>query len=184
MGRTLTPAVDATLAEGQVRMLLFVEMDFSTGYLRVNNSAVTFPWAGYDWLGVGRLGAIDAIKEGAGLEAHGLTFRISGVPAENVAVAFGTQYQGRPCRVWMAPLTADHGVLADPVLVFSGRLDTMDFDLGDTATITVAAESRLAAWDRPNTRRYNAEDQHIDYPDDMGFEFVPGLVDKQIVWGY
>ena len=183
MSRDITTGVDAALADSQVRLLLFVEMDFSTGFLRVNNSGVTFPWNGYDWLGVGRLGSIDPIKEGAGLEANGLAFRISGVPTANIALALGTYYQGRSCKVWAAPLTAEHAVIADPVLVFWGRLDTMDIELGETATITVNAESRLADWDRPRVRRYNQEDQQIDYPDDLGFEFVPGLVDKQIVWG-
>lgn len=183
MTRTLTPAVDTALAAGHVPLIVFVELDFPSQFLRLNNSAVNFAWNGHDWLGVGRLGSIDPIKEGAGLEANGLAFRISGVPLENIALALGTQYQGRSCRVWMAPLTAAHAVIPDPVLVFWGRLDTMDIELGETATITVTAESRLADWDRPRVRRYNAEDQHIDYPDDMGFEFVPGLVDKQIVWG-
>ena len=182
-GRTLTPAVDAALAAGHVAMLLFVEMDFPSAFLRVNNSSVDFSWNSYEWLGVGRLGSIDPIQEGAGLEAHGLGFRISGVPQANIALALGQQYQGRSCKVWLAPLDASHAVLADPVLVFWGRMDTMDIELGGTATISVTAESRLADWDRPRVRRYNHEDQQIDFPGDKGFEFVPGLVDKQLVWG-
>ena len=51
------------------------------------------------------------------------------------------------------------------------------------ATISVSAESRLAAWDRPNVRRYNHEDQQIDYPGDKFFEFVPQMVDRLLVWG-
>ncbi|MEY2653658.1 MAG: hypothetical protein RLZZ524_686 [Pseudomonadota bacterium] len=183
MSRSLTGAADTAIASGNVPALILIEMDFSSGFLRVNNSAVDITWNSYEWLGVGQLGSIDTIKEGAGLEAHGLSFRISGVPQANVAVALTQDYQGRDCRVYLAPLTAAHAVIVDPVLVWSGRLDTMDINLGKTATITVAAESRLADWDRPRVRRYNQEDQQIDYPDDLGFEFVPQMVDKQIVWG-
>ena len=112
------------------------------------------------------------------------TFRATIAGAEaNVAVALGQVYQGRSCRLWMAPLTADHAVIDDPALVFWGRMDTMDIELGDTATITVAAESRLAAWDRPRVRRFNHEDQQIDHPGDQFFEFVPQMVDRQLVWG-
>ena len=60
----------------------------------------------------------------------------------------------------------------------------MDIDVGATATITVNAESRLADWDRPRVRRYNHEDQQIDYPGDMGFEFVPQMATKELRWGY
>jgi len=63
-------------------------------------------------------------------------------------------------------------------------MDTMDVELGTTASITVAAESRLADWDRPRVRRYNAADQNISYPSDKGFEFVPQMVEKSIRWGY
>lgn len=182
--RALTPSVDSALAAGHVPLLVFVLMDFPSGILRMNNSAVTIAWGGADWIGVGRLGGIGAVEEGATLEARGLKFSISGIPRDNIAVAFGQAYQGRDCKAWAAPLTAAHAVIADPVLVFHGRMDTMDIDLGETATITVSAESRLADWDRPRVRRYNHEDQQIDYPGDKGFEFVPQMVEKELRWGY
>jgi len=184
MARTLTSATESALASSQVRALMFVLMDFPSGFLRVNNSAQSFSWSGFDWLGVGRLGSIDAVSEGIGLESRGLSFRISGVPQENVAVALGQQYQGRDCKVWLAPLSESYAIIADPVLVFHGRMDVMDIELGETATITVTAESRLADWDRPRVRRYNHEDQQIDYPGDKGFEFVAQMAEKELKWGY
>jgi hypothetical protein len=184
MARTLTTATENALAASQVRALMFVLMDFPSGYLRVNNSAITFTWDGASWLGVGNLGSIDAVSEGIGLDARGLAFRISGVPAANIAIALGQQYQGRDCKVWLAPLSEAHAIIADPVLVFHGRMDVMDIELGETATITVTAESRLADWDRPRIRRFNHEDQQIDWPADKGFEFVPQMAEKELRWGY
>lgn len=183
MSRSLTEDTAAALASGHVPMVVFVLMDFPSGILRVNNSGITLTWDSQSWLGVGRLGSIEAVREGATLEALGLAFTISGVPAEHIAVALGSQYQGRACKLWAAPLTTDHAVITDPVLVFHGRLDTMDIELGETATITVSAESRLADWDRPRVRRYNTEDQSIDYPADKGFEFVPQMVERELLWG-
>lgn len=184
MSRDITTAADNALSAGHVPMIVLVEMDFPTGFLRLNNSGVSFDWGGYTWLGVGRLGSIDAIREGADLQARGLAFRMTGIDPAHVAVALGTQYQGRSCKVWVAPLTAAHALVADPLLIFWGRLDTMEIVLEATATITVSAESRLADWDRPRTRRYNQEDQHLDYPDDVGFAFVPQMVEKELRWGY
>ncbi len=185
MSRAVTPAVEAALEAGNVPAIVMVEMDFPSGFLRVNNSPVTFAWNGYDWLGLGDLGGIDAISEGASLESRGLAFRLSGVPPANVSIAMGQQYQGRSCKVWYAPLdAATHAVLADPVLSFHGRLDVMSIELGETATITVTAESRLADWARPRVRRYNHDDQQIDFPGDNGFEFVTSVVDKELRWGW
>lgn len=183
MSRILTPAVEAAFEAGHVRAVLLVSMEFDSGTLRLNNSPVALSWDGHAWLGAGTLGSIEPVKEAADLSAQGLAFRMSGVPTDTVASALGAHYQGRACRLWLAPLDAGHQVLADPVLVFAGRMDTMDIELGSTATITVTAESLLADWDRPRVRRYNAEDQRLYYPNDKGFEFVPSLVEKQIVWG-
>jgi hypothetical protein len=182
--RAITTASANALAASQVAAVVFVEMDFPGGFLRVNNSDQSITWNTYTWLGVGRVGSIDVISEGMSLESRGMRFGISGVDPSNIALALGQQYQGRSCKVWLAPLNPDYSVVADPILVFSGRMDTMDIDLGTTATITVSAESRLADWDRPRVRRYNAADQAITDPADKGLEFVPQMVEKNLRWGY
>ncbi|MBU0752360.1 MAG: hypothetical protein KJ787_13890 [Gammaproteobacteria bacterium] len=185
MSRGLTSAAESAVTAAHATAIVLVEMDFPDGFVRVNNSPVTYAWNGYDWLGLGSLGSMDAINEGAALEARGISFRISGVPAANIARALGQQYQGRACKVWAAPLDpTSHAMIADPVLVFWGRMDVMSIDLGDTASITVSAESRLADWGRPRIRRFNHEDQQIDYPGDLGFEFVTSMVDKELRWGW
>jgi hypothetical protein len=182
--RPITGTSSTALAQSQVRAVVFVEMDFPDGFLRMNNSAQDMAWGGYTWLGIGRVGSIDPIGEGMTLEARGLRFSISGVQPDHIALALGQQYQGRSCKVWFAPLDESYTVLPDPVLIFNGRMDVMDIDMGTTATITVSAESRLADWDRPRVRRYNAADQAITDSADKGFEFVPQMVEKNLRWGY
>lgn len=184
MPRTLTTAADNALQSPNLAALFFVEFDFTSGFLRLNNSGVHITWASSLWYGVGRLGAIDAVQEGAELEARTVNFRITGIDPANISRAMGEHYQGRPVKMWLAPLDANHRVVADPVLCFHGLMDTMDIDLGQVASITASATSRLAAWDRAKVRRYNSEDQAIDYPADKGFEFVPQLVEKELRWGY
>ena len=63
-------------------------------------------------------------------------------------------------------------------------MDTMGIeDTGDTANISLTAESRLIDLERSRERRYTSEDQKIDYPNDKGLEFIADLQDKEIVWG-
>lgn len=184
MPRDLTPAAQDALAAGRVQGVAFVEMDFASGFLRANNSAVTLPWAGFDWIGLGRVGGIEPVGEGMTLEARSLRFTLTGVDPANIAIALGEQYQGRSVKVWFAPLTDQHAVVLDPLLLFSGRMDTMDIELGATGTITVSAESRLADWDRPRVRRYNSADQAQTDASDKGFDFVPQMAEKNLRWGY
>ena len=183
MSRTLTSPVSAALDADNVPALILVYLDFPDGALRCCNAGYTFNWDGYDWLGLGALGQIDLIEEGAALQMYGVSMTLSGIPTENIQRALGQYYQGRDCKVWLAPLNDDYTILADPLLAFSGRMDTMDISLGATASIRMTGESRLTDWEIPRIRRFNDEDQKSEYPTDRGFEFVAAMVEKNLVWG-
>ena len=63
-------------------------------------------------------------------------------------------------------------------------MDIMKIDEGaESANITLNLENRLIALDRAKNRRYTHEDQQERFSGDLGFEFVPDLQDKQIIWG-
>jgi hypothetical protein len=53
----------------------------------------------------------------------------------------------------------------------------------DTCTIELKLENRLVALERAITRRYTEEDQKNLFAGDKGFDFIPDLQDKQLVWG-
>lgn len=183
MARPTTGAVSTALTADHVPLLVFVEMDFVGGFVRVCNAAYTFQWNSLSWIGLGNLGGIEAITEDVSQEAHGLGFSLSGIPAEYISIALAENYKGRSVKVWIAPLSSEFTVIADPVLVFTGRMDTMDIELGETATISVNAESRHIDQDRARIRRYTDADQQAEYPGDLGFEFVNQAASKEIVWG-
>lgn len=181
MTRTISSATETALSDGQVRPVYLVRMAFDSTVL-VNSSPYTITYNSEDYLGVGTLGAIEAIQEGAEMQAYGVKFTISGIPSEYISIALGEHYQGNDVKVYLALLDEDHALI-DAVLIWNGRMDTMDIDMGDTATITVTAESYLADWDRPRIRRYNDADQQQEYPGDKGLEFVEQMVEKTILWG-
>lgn len=183
MSRTVTTAVSNALAAEVVPCLLLVELDWPSGFVRVNNSAVTFSWAGETWLGLENLGSVDVITENADMEMSGVTLTLTGIPPDMISRVLGEHYQGRDCKIWMAPLSADYAVLADPVLVFPGRIDAAVISLGDTASIKITAENKMADWERARVRRYTHEDQIAEYPTDKGLEFVPQMVEKVLIWG-
>ena len=184
MSRGISGAMQSAASAGHVPMLVLVELDFASGFVRLNNSAQSFTHDGNNYIGLGYLSSIDVINEGATLEARGLSMRLSGVDSDFIAIALGEDYQGRSCKVWIALLSDTFQIITSPVLAFWGRMDTMDVMLGEESAITLNAESRLADWDRSRTRRFNHEDQQIDYPGDKGFEFVPQMVEKELRWGY
>lgn len=180
--RPMDAGTAAAVIAGHVPYIFFVRLDFSQP-LCVCSAAYNVFWYGIEWTGLGNLGGMEPLQEQAGLEAIGVRLTLSGVPSEMIALTLGEQYQGKPCQIWFAPLREDLRLLVDPVRLFYGRMDTMNVEVGDTATITVSAESRMATWDRARVRRYNNEDQQSRYPGDKGFEFVPQMVEKNLQWG-
>lgn len=184
MSRDLTSGLETATLNPVVRPILLVELDFPSGFVRVWSGYGELSWDGKTWQGVGTLGGVSAVEETDAMKATGVTFRLSGVPLEYVAIALGEHYQGRPAKLWFATLGDNGTITADPFLLFSGRMDVFeDEDSGETATLYLSAESRLIDLERPRERRFTDQDQKSLYPSDKGLEFVAGLQDKKINWG-
>lgn len=182
-GRSITAAMEAALAANHVRLCLLAELSFDSGTLYATNLPYSLDWNGHTWLGLGKLGGIDAVQEGEEIQAYGLALTLSGVESAHVSIALGEQYQGRRVKVYLGLFDDNYAILADPVLVFRGRMDHMELEQGATFTIRVNCEGRLADFERARVRRYNHEDQIAVYPDDRGFEFVPQMIEKPLNWG-
>ncbi|MGA8109355.1 MAG: hypothetical protein WB974_07955, partial [Acidobacteriaceae bacterium] len=71
-----------------------------------------------------------------------------------------------------------------PYLIFSGTVDKPTVEIsGKTMSITLALENKLVNLQRACQRRYTAADQHLAYPDDIGFNWVEILNDIALRWG-
>lgn len=181
--RSLTTAAKNAFNQLNFPSLVLVELDFADGFVRLCNAGYSVAWNGYNWLGIGNLGSIEAISEGVALQMYGCRLTLSGIPPEMISEAFSQTYQGRGATIYLAPLNDDFTFIADPVVVFKGRMDTMDILIGTTATVTVSIESRLVDWERPRIRRFNDADQRSEYPNDRGFRYVDQMVSKDLKWG-
>jgi hypothetical protein len=62
-------------------------------------------------------------------------------------------------------------------------MDTPEISEGDTCTIRLNTEGRLADFERARVRRYNGEDQALVDVTDRGLDYVPQMVEKQLNWG-
>lgn len=183
MPRDLSPfALEASKAQ-VVRPVLLARMDFASGLVRVTDAPADISVSGETYLGLGRLGSVSAVQEGTELQAYALQLTLSGIPPELISLALLDSYQGRDVRLFLLLLDDAHQPAGSPLLLFRGRMDTLDIALGDQATISLTAQNRLADWERPRLSRYTHEDQKVAYPDDKGFEFIAQMAEKTIYWG-
>ena len=136
------------------------------------------------YTGLGDLLSISEIKETSDVSATGINVALTGVKSSLIAVAKNHEYQGRELTVRLGAFDDSGSLIADPVIIFSGFMDTMTIsEAGEYSTITISVENKLVAFERSRVRRYTAEDQKIDHPTDKGFEYVTAIVEKEILWG-
>jgi hypothetical protein len=183
MSRGLTVAAQTAVSGEAVVRTMAIELDFPSGFARWNASPADITIAGNTFSGVGALGSISAAEEGVELRAYGITVTLTGIPRDAIALALGQEYQGRAATVWDVPLdSATWQTVADPVVIFRGRMDQMDISLGETGAVSMKLENRLTDWERPKILRYTDQDQRARDPNDGSFRFVAASTDKEIVW--
>jgi hypothetical protein len=167
-----------------VRPITLVQCAFDSGDLNLWSGIGNLTVDSVEYVGAGTLLQIGEIAESAELQANGLTVALSGITEPLISKARDEDYQGRELKVLLGAIDSEGDVTANPVILFSGFMDTMVINDGaETATIQITVENRLIEFERTRGRRYTAEDQKIDYPDDKGLEFVAEMQEKEIIWG-
>ena len=183
MARGLSSLVKAAAEAGEVRPVLLLDLQFSTP-LYLWTGIGNLAWNGQTWLGMGDLLGIGTIEETGAVEAPGIAVRLNALDSALISAALAEDVQGRPMTLWLGFMDANGALIDSPVGPFKYRMDVFDIDDDpDRPSITLTAENELAALKRPNERRRTHQDQQIDYPGDLGLEFVPSIQNKELKWG-
>lgn len=182
--RTIATAVRTSLEAANVIPVMFVSLDFASGLVNVHSGVGSISFGSLTFLGLGTLGSVKQIDEGSELQAYGVEMRLRGIPNNLISAALTEHYQGRDAKIWLGTLSPSYALLDTPSIVFAGRMDNMQIQLGpETSEIALSVENRLVDWDRPRIRRYNNADQQAEYPGDLIFEFAEQMVNKTLFWG-
>lgn len=182
MSRDLDSALVTEITAPRLRPIFMAEFLFDGGDVRFWNGLGELTYGGNVYTGAGNLLGISEYEETQKLEAIGLTFTLSGISSSILEVALDEPYQGRVCNLYFAAIDSAGSLIA-PYLTFSGLMDVMEItEAGETCSISVSAESKMIIITRNKEKRYTDEDQKNDYPNDLGFQFVTQLQDKEVIW--
>lgn len=183
MARDLTSGMSTQVAAATSEPILLFEGVFASGTVRFWTGIGNLSWNGQTWTGSGDLIGLSPMTETVEVRANGLTVSLPGIPSTLVSLILGDARSGRAGTVYLAFLSGG-SIVADPTPAWIGRLDVPTIeDAGDTSTISISYESELIDLERTRERRYTPEDQAIEYPGDLGFDFVASLQDAEITWG-
>jgi hypothetical protein len=179
--RAITSSAAAVLQGRTVPMAVLVDMTLSAP-LRLTTWHRPLTWAGATYLAAGALGQIDASEETTE-QARPLRFTLTGLPSATVSLVLSEPVQGRAVSVYVAIFDPDTHQVLDAALEWQGAIDTMQIsEDGQTAVVTVAAESAGLDLLRAAPVRYTDLDQQRLFPGDLGLQYVIGQADKTLVW--
>ena len=188
MSRDITTAFNDALTERVVKPLLAVKLDFSDGILRMWNGygdlTMTVDGSSQTFTGGGDLMGVSQIEESSMLQMSGVTLTLSGIKSSLIATALSANYTNRDGAIYLGLINTAGNIVSDSYTLFKGKMDVLNISEGEETTmIQIKLENRLITFEKPANRMYTLEDQKVDYPNDLGFEFIPDLQDKEIIWG-
>ena len=180
---TLTAGQQLELEKPVTRIAYFVEFFFLSATSRVCSSGQTVTWGGYDWLGLGALGAISPINESQGTAASSITFTLNVAQLEWLSIATGntSEYRGRDAKIYFCPLDEQFRLVGTPVICWRGTMDAMTAGIegsreDSTGSISLKCETSAYGLKRKSNLRLNAAQQKQRYPTDTGLDYLTDLL--------
>lgn len=177
----LTDLEDA-FTNGNAQLAMLGEFDFDAQTIYLWNGTGTITYNGNDYIGAGNLISVSPYQETQDLESQGLKFTLSGISSDILALALAEEYQGNPCRLYLAQIDTDNTVI-EAYRLFTGIMDTIDIsDNAETSKMTLSAENIMNLLNSTKVSRYSDEDQKSKYPLDEGFSLIAQNQDKVVSW--
>lgn len=185
MTRGATSAALAELARERNTPAHLVTLFIDSGAWRRTTAHRDIVWSANTWIAAGDLISVGDIEETADLQVPQVALVAGGVTADQVSLVLSEHLVERRVEIHMAFLSDADALVADPVLVFEGRIESHqledDPDSG-TASVRIAVSSHWADFHRRAGRTTNPADQAIWFPGDLGLDYV-AQADRQIPWG-
>lgn len=184
MTRALTAGFITEATAKSNSPVFFFEAVFESLTLRLWNGIGDLSWSGQTWLGNGWFDGFSGAEESNDFARNGMEVQLSGLPETLIALILSGSKQGSSGKLWLGFLNSSNGVIADPYLVFEGKLDIPSLDEGpDEALITLTYENEFTLINRSTEFRWEPESQKIFYPNDRGFEFMTATQEWNGQWG-
>ncbi len=182
----MMPETVAALAAGhRINVAGLFEFEFASSTQRYWDGLRWQTFGAYEYLGAGQLIGVSGLGQARGLQANPVTFTLSGVDDDLIAIAADSaaEVTNRRCAVYLHFLTEAGMPLDSRVAIWVGRMDVMTFSIGvERQAITLSAESLFIKRKRAPHGYQTDADQQVRFPGDKGFEFMAMLRNKTVKW--
>ena len=183
--RALTSDYLDELEASNVKIAFFYEGEFSSGTIRLWTGVGNIDWDSKTWLGNSWFQGWSGVGETSEIKAVSMDITLAGVPQDVLALVLNEASQNKMGRLYLAFLDADEEVIADPYLLFEGKLDYPEInDSAESATVVISYESELIELETAEEFRYTDINQKSFYPSDKGLEYITSLSVWDGFWGF
>jgi len=165
------------------RPIHLFEFDFQP-YIYMTDGPVDVVWNSNNYL-ASQVLSFSGISETSDLLVNSCTVGLSGVDQAVIAILLQESYMNRKMKIRVAMLDSSLQIIADPVLIFDGRMDKPTISVDPDSGTTVCSVEGVSHWadfeKRPGRHSNNTEQQKY-FPGDLGFAQV-AVLPEQIFWG-
>mgnify|MGYP001484298069 CR=1 FL=1 len=127
MSRTLDSEVLGAINSASVEVIVLCEFDFASGPIRMWSGYGDISWNGQTWIGTGVFLKLGDVAETQDTSSVQLSFSLSGVPSDMLALVLGEQFQGRPCKVYLGAMIGSTGSASPVNMPFIGVANLQTF---------------------------------------------------------
>jgi len=181
--RSITAPFQTAIEADVIRWLWFVKLEFDSGTVGWSNAYRQITYDGFTYLAAGPLGSIGTVEEAPGVKSSSVAITVSGVTETVISLLLSEPYINRPASIYAAVTDEDWSFDSTLCkLMFRGTMDNINGVMGQNPAFTITLKSRLGDWERQRSFKYSDADQQRIYPGDLGFNFIPQLSQKQIIW--
>lgn len=184
MSRGLAAANATAAQQRHVRPIVFLELRFDSGTLRLHNAVGTYTWGGFTWSGVGALGEVAPYEESDGASAYRISYRLSGLNSTILSEALNEEVFERLAIRYDGFIGDDGQLVADPDEIRRDYMDTMEIVRGDEMeSVMLNCESEHVRDTQAPGGLFSDEDQQALFASDTGFQYLSQMIDANPYWG-
>ncbi len=182
MTRSLTAGVIAEIATNKLNPVELVYLGISTGtYYTDHYKDLTFDGNTYTASSL-FLGSSE-VQETVDVSVNTLSLKFSGADTTIISLLLNNNYMNKPAKVYRGFLNDSQALIADPFLLFDGRISSFTLEENaTTSSINVIITSHWADFEKQKGRKTNTGSQKLHFPNDVGFDYASQAV-QDIKWG-
>lgn len=183
---TLGSSENTSINSGGRGVAWLVDMDFSTGMVRVTTAPVNVVDGGNTYTGVGNIGTVSEIKESGDTGDQKVTVGISVANSAYLASVLGNvaNYRNRAITISLGIFDDKFQLVGSKVPRWSGRMEKVNIKRNkDGGTV----EMECCRTGMPRSRvaqglRLSHAQQQLLFPGDMGLQYIRTLIEKPTLW--